>query len=279
MGENVVFKKTKLIIIALSILLVASLLLLLRFSITFDKSFKSQKNTELKLIADNLASDHEGAIYGIRQFLITSGYLVEQSIADKKACENILQRISIMYPYFLNVGIADKNGDVVCSGVDLTEKINLEEDTDFQKAKSENVFAVSGYRMSKITGRPSVRFLQPIIQNGNFGGVLFVSFAIEWLNGFSPSFELPSGITVTKFDENGVVFMRYPSPLVWSGTDQGESTFFKTIQEKREGFLLSKGLDGVERMYYFRPIYHDGDIHAFIAIGSKVSKFGHFFNF
>jgi hypothetical protein len=272
MEETLVLKKTNLIIAVLSILLIVSLAILFKFSITFDSFSEFQKKNELKLLADNLAADHEGSIYGIRQFLITSSYLAEQSIADKKTCEIILQKVSVVYPYFLNVGMTDKEGNVICSGVNVPNKINISNDDDFKEAHETNSFAVSGYRISKITGRPSVRFLQPITLEGNFNGVLFVSFAVEWLNGFSSSFDLPSGTVISKFDKDGVVFMRYPNPLVWSGTDQSDSVFFEIIKQKKEGFQIIEGLDGEKRMYYFRPIYHDGKIHAYIAVGSKIDK-------
>ena len=74
-------------------------------------------------------------------------------------------------------------------------------------------------------------------------------------------------MVITKFDKSGTVFFRYPNPLAWSGTNQSESELFKRIQEARTGFITIQGLDGVSRTYYVRPIYHDGNIHAYVAVG------------
>lgn len=233
----------------------------------------SQKKEELKLLADNIASDHEGSIYGIRQFLITSGYLVEQAESNKDTCQSILQKMYVIYPYFINVAITDKEGNVTCSGVEIAKVVSLKNDLEFIEAKSTQSFTVSGYRNSVVNGRPSIRFLQPIIRNGEFNGVLFVTFASDWLNGFSSNFDLPQGTVVTKFDKDGVVFMRYPNPLTWSGTEQADSNLFKLIQGQKIGFAEARGLEGNKRLYYFRPIYQDGKIHAYVAVGSdKLNK-------
>lgn len=221
----------------------------------------------LKLMADNLASDHEGSIYGIRQFLISSGYLVEQVDLNEDTCPGILRRVHVVYPYFLNVGITDSSGAVICSGVEIGTVINIGGDEDFIEARESQKFTVSGYRLSAITGRPSVRFSQPIIKDGEFSGVLFVSFATEWLNGFSPSFDPPQGSVITKFDKDGIVFFRYPNPLTWSGTDQQDSDLFQEISKQKIGYFTVRGLEGNERLYYFRPIYQEGKIHAYIAVG------------
>lgn len=231
-----------------------------------------QKRGELKLLADNLASDHEGSIYGIRQFLITSGYLVEQAKVNEDTCSSILQKMYVVYPYFINIGITDKTGDVICTGVDIGRVVSVGSDADFIEAKETKSFTISGYRNSTITGRPSVRFLQPIIEDGNFSGVIFVTFAVEWLNGFSTDYDLPSGTVISKFDKDGIVFMRYPNPLTWSGTQQSDSELFKLAQEQKVGFAKVKGLEGNERLYYFRPIYQDGKIHAYVAVGFSESS-------
>lgn len=227
-----------------------------------------QKRGELKLLADNLASDHEGSIYGIRQFLITSGYLVEQAKVNNETCQAILQKMYVVYPYFINIGITDKDGNVTCTGVEIGKAINLKNDSDFIEVSSSHNFTVSGYRNSAVNGRPAIRFLQPIIKEGVFAGAIFVTFASDWLNGFSPNFDLPQGTVVTKFDKEGIVFMRYPNPLTWSGTEQSDSELFKSIQEQRIGFAEVRGLEGNKRLYYFRPIYQDGKIHAYIAVGA-----------
>ncbi len=231
-----------------------------------------QKRGELKLLADNLASDHEGSIYGIRQFLITSGYLVEQAKVNEETCSSILQKMYVVYPYFINIGITDADGNVICTGVDIGRVVNVGSDADFLEVKETESFTVSGYRNSTITGRPSVRFLQPIMEEGAFSGVIFVTFAVEWLNGFSTDYDLPLGTVISKFDKDGIVFMRYPNPLTWSGTQQSDSELFKLAQEQKVGFAKVRGLEGNERLYYFRPIYQDGKIHAYVTVGFSESS-------
>jgi len=266
-----IFKKNKLEIgILLTILAIAVVIGFVYYQ-DFKKTLAEQKKIELKLLADNIASDHEGSIFGIRQFLITSGYLAEGLQINSGKCAEILQRMYVVYPYFLNIGITDEDGNVVCSGVSIDRSVNIAEDSDFQEAKNTKSFTVSGYRISTHTGRPSVRFLQPIIDDSDFSGVIFITFGTDWLNGFSPSFDLPEKTTVTKFDTEGVIFMRYPNPLTWNGTDQHDSELFQSIKINKIGFFSSTGLDGKQRLYYFRPIYQDGKIHAYVAISSSES--------
>lgn len=274
MDENFVLKKSTLKTYGLETLLIISLafsFIVVRVAYT---SFRSSQQNELKLLADNIVLDHEGSIFGIKQFLISSGYLAEESGSSNTSCSMLLQKISVEYPYFLNIGMTDKNGNLICSGVPVPDGVDasLANDQDFLEASQTNEFSVSGYRISTITGRPSVRFLQPIIRKNIFDGVLFVTFATDWLNGFATSFNPPDGTVVEKFDDTGTVFMRYPDPLTWSGTNQGESDFFKTVKEKTRGFVTTDGLDGIQRLYYFEPIYFDGNIQAYTVVGTDRNK-------
>ncbi len=274
MSETFVVRKRSVAEVLLAVALIASLAVVVLYRERYQKLYVMKEQEELKLIADNLALDHEGAIYGIRQFLITSGYLVEQSRVDKEGCQKVLQRMSVVYPYFLNIGIADAGGTVTCSGVSTGDQIvSFVDDPDFAEARDTHGFTVSGYRISTITGRPSVRFMQPIIDNQKFVGVLFMTFSVEWLNGFTPPLgtELDHKV-MEKFDADGNVFMRYPNPIVWSGTNQADSEVFTRIKGEKSGFAYISDLDGVKRLYYFRPIYTDGKIHAYVVVGSNVGK-------
>jgi hypothetical protein len=270
--RNYIFKRSHLVTSLLVTLVIILAISFASFYTSFNKVYFEQKKVELKLLADNLASDHEGSIHGIRQFLITSGYLVEEVENGQENCSALLQKMYVIYPYFLNIGITNEEGEVTCSGVEIRKTLNLNEDSDFIEAKETNNFTVSGYRISTLTGRPSVRFLQPIMKGSDFNGVLFVTFATEWLNGFSPSFDPPQGTVITKFDQNGMIFMRYPNPLTWSGTDQVDSELFKQIQAQKIGFAEIGGLEGKRRLYYFRPIYHNGEIHAYLAVGTNKTQ-------
>jgi hypothetical protein len=226
------------------------------------------RERELNMVTELLASDHEAAIGGIRQFLVTLAYNLDGENLSSDKCAEILNKISITYPYFLNLGIADTNGIIKCSGTPFPNGVAFTDEEAFNKLLSTQHFTASGYQISKSTGKPSVKFYQPIFNDKNeLLGAVFTSFGTEWLNGFSPSFQFSDNIVVTKFDQDGNVFMRYPNPALWSGTDQSESELFKTIKEYGEGTAVIKGLAGKRRLYHFRPIYLDGELNAYVAAG------------
>lgn len=225
---------------------------------------------KLAMVANIVATDHEAAISGVRQFLISTSYFITELPNSSAICDDVLRRMHVAYPYFLNVGIADNNGKIVCSGVAVPRNTSLAGDEDFERLLASKSFTVSDYRISQSTGRPSVRFMQPILGNDDgMIGTLFIVFGVEWLNGFSPAFNLPQDVVITKFDRSGTVFMRYPNPVAWSGTNQAESGLFSVTKSNEPGYVRSRGLDNVSRLYYYRPIYLDGDVHAYVFTGAK----------
>jgi hypothetical protein len=226
------------------------------------------KERELNMVTELLAADHEAAIGGIRQFLVTLAYNLDGENLTNEKCEEILDRITVVYPYFLNLGIADTQGNIECSGVSFPNGLTFADEEAFNQLLSTKDFTASGYHISQSTGKPSVKFYQPIFdKNHELLGAVFTTFGTEWLNGFSPAFQFSDNIVITKFDKDGNVFMRYPNPALWSGTDQSESELFKTIREFGEGTAVIRGLAGKKRLYHFRPIYLDGELNAYVAAG------------
>lgn len=227
------------------------------------------KERELKMVTELLAADHEAAVGGIRQFLVTLAYSMHDGALSGDKCGEILEEISVVYPYFLNLGIVDNNGNIKCSGVRFPAGVTFGDEDAFNSMVASGRFTSSGYQISQSTGRPSVKFYHPLFddEKKRLIGAVFTTFGTEWLNGFSPTFQSSDNIVVTKFDKNGNVFMRYPNPALWSGTNQSESELFKTVKEYGEGTAVIRGLAGKKRLYHFRPIYLDGELNAYVAAG------------
>ncbi|MES2214367.1 MAG: hypothetical protein V4465_03220 [Patescibacteria group bacterium] len=227
------------------------------------------QDENLMLKANLVAADHESAISGIRKFLLGISYAVDATGADAHTCAEILGRISSMYPYLQNVGVIDTSGALICSGLEPRGSVSFKDDSDFASLIRTKDFVMSDYTKGPIMKEPGIRFYQPIItKDGELKGAVFVGLGVEWLNSLGPSATSLERTLIVKFDRQGTVYMRFPDPLTWNGTDQSDSDLFTYIQAHKTGYVWIKGLAGATRRYYFRPIYQNTDIQSYVAVAS-----------
>jgi C4-dicarboxylate-specific signal transduction histidine kinase len=193
---------------------------------------------------------------GAHQFLAILAMLAEIRSPDFAMCSAFLAELAEQYPFYANIGVANPDGDVICSAVPTSEPINISDRPYFQRAIRQQDFAIGDYQVGRITSVASLNYGYPILDSvGQIQAVVFVALDLSWLNRLVQNLQLPSGATFKVIDENGVILAHYPDGGQWIGRSvPGEPLIEAALTQAPDSVFELPGLDGVRRLYAFGRI-------------------------
>jgi PAS domain S-box-containing protein len=228
---------------------------------------------EVKITAQRLArlaaQNHEQMIDDAHDFLmLLTRFPVP--LVDRKACQTLMMSLSEPYPNFANVIVVNSRGTVICSGRGRYLGVSYADRPWFKETVRSGKFIASEYLLGRVTTKPSVVFAAPILdKKGAVRTVVSVSVELHWVNRLIENAQFPAGSTFTIFDGNGTVLARQPDPEKWTGNAYPKLELVRAIlTQKGEGTIETAGLDGMERLYAFRPLGAGSGVRSwYLAVG------------
>jgi len=217
-----------------------------------------------------------------RRLLDSSGHLLvalselpEVRYGDVEACSNLFARLLEKYRVYANLGMANLDGDVICSGVPLPTAVNIADRSYFQQASKQKALAIGPYQIGRISGKPSVNLGHPVYaRNQTMTSVVFLSVDLTWISQFARMAALPAGSVVTLLDGNGTVLNRYPNGEDLVGQTFPDSRLISIAMAHGEGVGEASGADGTQQLYAFTTIgapSMDGQILLHISIPKEIA--------
>jgi PAS domain S-box-containing protein len=154
-----------------------------------------------------------------------------------------------------NVGLVDLEGRVVASAVPLSGPVNVADRPYFRRALATGSFALGDYQMGRITGRPGLNVARPVFgSDGRPRAVIFAAIDLGWLSATQAEDSLAPGTVFAVIDHRGTILARRPNPERWVGRDMHDSPVVRAVLSRRQGLLEAAGVDGVLRLWSFRPV-------------------------
>ena len=228
------------------------------------KQHHDEARTQTVELARSLSSQYRDAQRNIRSILGVLAALNLQS--DPARCRVELRVLAEQFPQFFNLGVADMNGDLVCTAV-ATPTTNVADRDYFITARDTGEFSQGTFLISARGGTPSIGFGYPIRDaSGRTTGVISTTLDLTWFNRGLAAASLPDGGTATLFDRNGVVLARFPNPEKFVGVDTRSTPTWAGIGSAVSGTYDAAGLDGEERLYAYTKI-GDEQNGAVLSVG------------
>lgn len=219
-----------------------------------------------------------------RQLLFTLAQLREVRPDHREEAEALFRNLLSVHAFYANIGAIGADGYVFASALPMTNRVYLGDRSYFKAARDTQKFAVGEFQMGRITGKPGLNMAHPIRGkfSGTFYGVVYVALDLNWLNQLAAKAELPDGSTFTVIDRDANILVRYSIPESnrnWVGESLSHNPkvieYLRRGEEPgRESGHVSKGLDGVERLYTSTPLIRTGglvDAYVIVGIPSKVA--------
>jgi PAS domain S-box-containing protein len=184
---------------------------------------------------------------GVRQSLATLALTPAVRGFDRSTCDRLFATLQAEYPAFLQVGAADRQGNVFCSTRPPDQRRSLAEGAFFTRALAERRFTIGIYAEEEITNRQILPSAYPIRDDhGEAVGAVVASIDLQWL-GYNLARKLPADTAFALVDRSGTILARYPD-----GEDFVGRKLPVEIAAYREragtGAFEAVGLDGIVRI-------------------------------
>ena len=106
---------------------------------------------------------------------IAIGHLPQLHGEASSACRAFLAEMLAASPMYVNLGVAEPDGDLSCSAVPLQSSVNVSDRLYFRRAMETRRFAIGDYQIGRVTLIPSLNYGYPVL--GDEGNVQAVVFA------------------------------------------------------------------------------------------------------
>ena len=112
----------------------------------------------IRIVTSNQAAQIEAA----RQVLTAFARLPQLHTQDAAACNAFLAEMLKAYPLYLNIAVADPNGNLFCSALPFKGPINVADRAYFKMALQMHDFAIGDYQIGRITKVPAINYAYPL---------------------------------------------------------------------------------------------------------------------
>lgn len=217
-----------------------------------------------------LVSAHQaGLIEGAQQLLIGLARLPAVRQRDPAGCSGIFFALWKQSTRYANLGAITPDGKVFCSALPVGDAIDLANRPYFRRAVDARDFAIGDYQVGPIAGKATVNFVYPVLDKaGAVQAVVFAALDLAWLNELAADAQLPAGAMVTLMDQNGTILAHDPDPQHWVGQSVLQAPVFQAmLHQQREATAEGPGLDGIGRLFGFRPLLSSSQAeNVYVAI-------------
>jgi len=212
------------------------------------------------------------AIEGARQLLTGLSQLREIREGDYEASRELFVNLLKQYPYYVDFGTIDDNGDIACSGRQSDTPVHLEDQAYIRRALRTGDFVISGYQVETSSGKPVIYFVYPV--KGLVSDV-YAALDLSSIKSIDIAAQLPAGAVFLVLDYNGVVLARYPDNERWIGQLMpGELVILAGMGEGRDSLVAIHGGGLTERLYGITTIRGAPETNIYVSIGmSKEAAF------
>jgi len=200
-------------------------------------------------IADTLTIKQQAMATETSRILSTLAVIPEVGAAGED-CSKILTVTLAKMANFTNIGVADQQGDVVCSAVPLPSAVNIADRGYFQRAIQNGEFSVGEVQVGRVTGKPAVNFGYPIEEGGKIKAVIYAAVDLDQFAGFTDSMDLPQGTEVSIIDQNGSLI----SGNFVAKPEISMHVLLTKLAEEGKAIVFPSPVDGVDRYYISHSI-------------------------
>jgi signal transduction histidine kinase len=231
---------------------------------------KAQVQEHAMRLSRLVSADHERLIEDARKLLAALARLPGVREGKRAACGTLFADLLTRHSSYANLGVIGADGNVLCSGLPMTGQVYVGDRAYFRRARETRDFAIGDYQIGRITGKATVNFGHPVLDNrGHVRVVLFAALDLAWLNELAGRVGLPAGSTLTVIDRNGTILSRYPDEAKWVGKSMPESLVLKAIAAQQgNGTTEARSEDGIPRLFSFAPFGGAAkSANAYVIIG------------
>ncbi len=203
-----------------------------------------------------------------RQFLETISVFSSSYLQSQSQCQSFLETLLHLNPQYTGLGIAEPDGRITCAAGGSKQETSISGLLFYQNLLQQHDFSLGSFQIDPATGKAMIGFGYPNEDSsGNLISIAFAELDITWFNRDMDQLSLPPNATITLFDNDGTVLVRYPETMGWVGETLSDSVLVKTILSKTSGTVVAPDLDGLTRLFAFTPVDPTSKDLIYVSVG------------
>ncbi|MBI4422491.1 MAG: PAS domain S-box protein [Elusimicrobia bacterium] len=218
------------------------------------RALAAQSQEEILLLARLLAGHQERVIGSTRDLLAAFSSEPAVLAFDAGACGRRAKRLLEAEPHLLNIGVAGRDGNVLCSALPHTDRAGVADQAFFRRALTRARFDVEEVKVGRISGRPGLKVGYPVLRDGRPVGVAYASISPDALAAGLPGTTLEPGSVMLLIDRAGAIVARHPPPPEPESASILKTSLGQRMMEQGSGSAQDGSLDGRLRSYGFATL-------------------------
>ena len=218
---------------------------------------KQNIEKEIINITQDIVRYHGQMIHQNRRLLIFLSEVPVVHHAQHQKCSALFSDLIKENKELINLGLADSEGNIICSALPTRQSNNLADQPYFQKALESNQVVVGSYQLNPTTGKPYLGMAKSVLNtSGQLKGVIFANLDLDWLPRLMSKDPLPAKGVVAIVDHKGMILIRWPDSQQWVGVQELKGKIIEVVLSQKQGVSEAAGIDGLFRLYAFQPLNH-----------------------
>ena len=238
------------------------------------KAVSDAENEALRA-ARLVAANQQRLIDSSGHLLVALSELPEVRNGDAQACGALFARLLGKYRLYASLGVANLDGDVICSARSMPAAVNIADRWYFREAVQHKRLALGNYQIGRISGKASVNLGYPVFgRDQRLIAVVFLAMDLAWINQSAIIAGLPPGSIVTLADRNATILSRYPQSEGFVGKSFPDAEIFKIALTRGEGVAAAIGANGKHWLYGFSAVgttSAEGQIFLHVGIPKEIA--------
>ena len=279
-GEIFVLRRLLTLPLRTQLLIMAFLLCLPSFGLIMHIGFTQRAESlrkgykETRRLAKIIAREQYNLTGDIEQLLMALEQIPEIRNHDVVATNEILSNIRKKSPFFANIIITDRDGNVRASALPLSQSFSIKEWLSFQQTAKTKRFSSGNYVLGKVSQKATVGFCYPIISSkGDLDGVISANLNFSELNDLIQGTGLPAGASFSILDRDGVIVDRSLDPEKYVGSKFRDDVFQRIKSGPEKDTFISDYASGGKWIisYHKMKLRGEQDPYLYVCAASPLA--------
>lgn len=261
----------------LIVLLVLASLPLLAVEIYTEAGIRSERRQEVgedaTRLRDLVVAEQDRIDEGAHQLLVAFAQNPAVRHGDWAECNRAVARIVSGLKGYVNIGVADTNGQILCSYLPVAVGLHFNNRAPLAAIDQQKEFAVGTFIVGSVSHVRGLPFSIPWRDDaGNLRGTIWATLDLDWLaQHFSQRFFSPD-VTVLMTDRNGTIIMRQPDNQHWVGKPIG-AAYMPLVNATQNGLTEMTGVDGIPRVISYSPFAVPPAAGLYVGVGLSTQPY------
>ncbi len=260
-------------LILLAVLLTLPALGIIIYSGLEDRSDDYQHAViESQKLADSLASQEEILTNEAKLLCVLLAGLPEVKNRDVDNLQAILAEIHKQSPQYINIQVADAEGQVWASAVPSNKYESVDDRRYFKSAQQTKRFSSGEFVISRPLNKPTIHVAYPLLDHNEFNGVIILGFDLDVMRTILEQAQLRHDANYVFVDHNGIIVNRGKDPATLTGKPIPPDTL-KYMEDgpDKESFEFLRRDDDT-RITTYRKLWLPGEKKPYMYVRAGISK-------